>query len=392
MEEILTSVSTPSSAPASLDPTETFWTEDPVSEGYWRWYGDPVSVRGEKTWAGAWAERKLETVWRCGEDGSTLTRDCGHAQTVIHRCHTFLCADCSERDRLARLMQIAWAFIEQADLSNVRLITFTFNNAPPGWLKDAREQISKALQRWKELRLGKRAWKRWEREFWRELDASGLDEEQKALQVRLFEEMRRGLESYWARGESPKVRDLTRGFYTWEVAWNSREQTWHPHIHMVVEIPFPIPQILLTAMWRHCTRDAGRIVDIRLVPSDGIRKAIRYVGKYLTKPWLLPQDERLLQEALFAFKGIKKISAWRLEAIPKEERVCPKCGRKDCRARVVHPRVKFEERITPQVLYKMMWDDYRVRGWADVDGVPVEIEVFWDHATNTLSWRYVDPV
>lgn len=64
-----------------------------------------------------------------------------------------------------------------------------------------------------------------------------------------------------------------------EIKWVESSQSWHPHLHLVVEGRF-FPQNLLKAEWHRVTGDST-VVDIRAIEDE--RRIAHYIVKYASK-------------------------------------------------------------------------------------------------------------
>lgn len=86
-----------------------------------------------------------------------------------------------------------------------------------------------------------------------------------------------------------------------EVHFSERSESWHPHLHVLVEGTF-IEKTALQRTWFDITGDS-HIVDIRL--PGGASNVARYVTKYASKPLNTSfiHDRHLLDEAIRALKG-----------------------------------------------------------------------------------------
>lgn len=69
-----------------------------------------------------------------------------------------------------------------------------------------------------------------------------------------------------------------------ETTYNEANDTWHPHLHLILDANF-IPQADLSTKWKNCTKGSP-ICDIRAIKD--LSHVAAYVSKYLTKPVRLP--------------------------------------------------------------------------------------------------------
>jgi len=91
-----------------------------------------------------------------------------------------------------------------------------------------------------------------------------------------------------------------------EVTYNSQQNQWHPHIHIISESGF-IPQKALSKTWEKAS-GGSRVCDIRAVKNTST--AINYVTKYATKGTLNEstlQSPELTAELLNSLKRMKTV-------------------------------------------------------------------------------------
>lgn len=74
-------------------------------------------------------------------------------------------------------------------------------------------------------------------------------------------------------------RHVKGGVAVWEVKWNPRAQTWHPHLHVIIDGTF-FPHAVLHAEWTRLLGHDGT-TDLEAC-RDRVRAAV-YVSKYLAK-------------------------------------------------------------------------------------------------------------
>lgn len=107
-------------------------------------------------------------------------------------------------------------------------------------------------------------------------------------------------------------RHVTGGAAFLEVAWSEARQSWHPHLHAMLEGRYIDLQDLKRA-WLAATGDSHD-VHIRLIRNHVT--AIRYVTKYATKPLPPPvvRTPELLEEAIRALQNKRMLitfGTWR---------------------------------------------------------------------------------
>lgn len=94
------------------------------------------------------------------------------------------------------------------------------------------------------------------------------------------------------------------GWYFIEITYNSRNDTWHPHLHVVADGIY-FPQKTLSLTWEKCSVGSP-ICDIRRIPSRQI--LLRYVTKYVTKSQALNHAPRSrLIEWAMALRGLRMV-------------------------------------------------------------------------------------
>lgn len=73
-----------------------------------------------------------------------------------------------------------------------------------------------------------------------------------------------------------------KGFAVCEVSRSADGLHWHPHLHLLAEMPY-IEHALLSAAWLAATIDSS-IVHIRRINRKSVEKHRDYLTAYLTKP------------------------------------------------------------------------------------------------------------
>lgn len=103
------------------------------------------------------------------------------------------------------------------------------------------------------------------------------------------------------RRVEPWRSSVSGGVAFLEITWSKRSQTWHPHLHCLVDGTW-IDQKALKEAWLRITGDSY-IVDVRR-PANRDSVA-RYVTKYASKPFntTYVRQRNLLDEAIVALKG-----------------------------------------------------------------------------------------
>lgn len=108
-----------------------------------------------------------------------------------------------------------------------------------------------------------------------------------------------------------------------EITWNEPNQTWHPHLHCMLQGSY-IDRPELSQLWLAATGDSHNL-DLRYIRSK--HDVIRYITKYATKP--LPasvvHNPRALEEALHALHKRRTLltfgawTNWKLLADPDDK-------------------------------------------------------------------------
>lgn len=165
--------------------------------------------------AASYLEKVADRLGQCGVATAHMDRRCGSAIAIPHSCRVRLCPDC-ERSRAARMV----GKVVEIAIEALRAVmwTLTIRNVPRGELKRSHEVIGDAYRR-----------------------------------------LRRHRVMAGARG----------GIYSLETTWDGRGQTWHPHLHVLMDGPW-ITWGDMRDAWRGATCDAWRSA-LRTRPSTGGR-------------------------------------------------------------------------------------------------------------------------
>lgn len=101
---------------------------------------------------------------------------------------------------------------------------------------------------------------------------------------------------------------LSGGVWCWEVTYNKKTKTWHPHFHIIFDGKY-VPKADLKAIWFELTGDSYiiKIQDIQGHGDEGKLGALRETVKYITKAVAFAEDEDLLTEFLAATKNMRRI-------------------------------------------------------------------------------------
>ena len=414
----------PLTTPSSLDPGpqrgpgETFCAEG-AEEGIPPWEEDPdvwaAMVEAEDEWwrsqeittaknkgmlAGEWAAEKLASIELCGEVATLVVRDCGYQQALIQRCHSPLCPDCATLDfwrAAGKYLPSLKAVLKKGKRSGLRarFFTVTVPNCPSAALKPRIQALKAAFGRFKNIRLGRRALRKWSKLFWQALRDSNLSERERRRQIGLWIEFRKQIEILRKKFKrSIMLREVTSGLARIEVKpaeWDVSGPTWHPHLHILMISVFPIPQVLLSIWWTWAFRpkafslDDLLVVDARAVTGDP-GKVIRYIAKYMGKfediSKKIPKSD--LEAFLWGLRYTRKVQAWGLPVRASSSRkACPACGSEHCGVQIRHPRVFLERRISPRrrVPFTIRW--LRISD----DGLPpLEGRIEFDVERHVWRW------
>jgi hypothetical protein len=117
-------------------------------------------------------------------------------------------------------------------------------------------------------------------------------------------------------------RKISGGVRSVECVYEPESKSWHPHIHVLFEVPGKLPLYWLSWVkfkWRMITGDA-RWVHLERAYTRTKRgkkkynhlnsKALREVCKYVTKCAEFAGDHLLVDEFLSAFKGVRRIQCF----------------------------------------------------------------------------------
>lgn len=209
--------------------------------------------------------------------------DCGSYISLVARCNSRFCPECN-RIRAARLVELYKYSIMVLPAYRCRFITLSIISVPKGELKKGIKQLAAHFQKFVK------------RKFWKKF-----------------------------------VYGYLRGL---EITYNEKEQTWHPHYHLLCDSSW-VAQAELSEEWGKLT-DAP-VVDIRLV-GNGFQErenATIETLKYISKHWEI-KDPEAMEELRTAMKSVRQFSASgtvrediaaRKTVIERQHPACPHCGR-----------------------------------------------------------------
>ena len=258
---------------------------------------------------------------------------------VGYFCKQRLCAGCAWREAVANaqcISAISQAMIEQGYI--MLMVTLTVPNVPGAKLRKTMQHLSRS---W--LRLAKR--------------------ERYAV---------------WRDG----VRKM-------EITYNSKTDTYHPHMHMVVYVKPSyfkganyISRAQLLKDWRECTgQPEVTQVDVRRCRNQGSTNAVLEVSKYAAKASDYAHSEEVLDTFYAALHHSRLLTYF---GKPKDLRTDYQCGR----------LAKYEEtdttRYTMRVTY--IWQrlvDAAAKA-ADADRALQRDHAIAARKMPTKEWRYVE--
>ncbi len=110
-----------------------------------------------------------------------------------------------------------------------------------------------------------------------------------------------------------------------EVTFNQKAQSWHPHLHCVVQGPY-MPYELMLAAWKAATDGAGQTVWISKIDRGTVRELLKYVTKISS----FARDPQAVQEFLAVTHRMRFLRSYgvfyRLNAPVDAALTCPDCG------------------------------------------------------------------
>ena len=154
------------------------------------WRNLELRVRSRTQRAEEWLADKRKAIERCGRSATLVVRTCGAKVAIPHRCHSVLCPTCARLDlwsRIAAYLPDVKAKVESGLMA--RFLTLTVPQCVAAELPYRIRALKAAFRRFMDVRLGPRALRRWRKLFEEALEASGLDERQKARQRGLWENL-----------------------------------------------------------------------------------------------------------------------------------------------------------------------------------------------------------
>jgi len=109
------------------------------------------------------------------------------------------------------------------------------------------------------------------------------------------------------------VEACKQGFWVLEYTYRPANDTWHVHIHAVIDSHF-IPQDMISRMWHEITGDSF-IVDIRIASPGHAGYLAKYIAKNNT---YFPTDAQM-SGYIKATKGLRMLGSWGKLKIEEDE-------------------------------------------------------------------------
>jgi len=189
---------------------------------------------------------RAKKVSACGQSYvEWACHECGECWTVAEfRCDDRLCYLCA-RSRVARLLGSYGGALKA--VKNAKMVTVSMRSRPIGELKDAVKELWDAFSRLRH------------RDIW---------------------------------------KTVLGAIVSLEITFNTKEQTWHPHLHILVDSEFIVWKRLRDA-WVECTNGEGSAVYIQKCIGGWERELV----KYITKVSDLVENEQALREFLDFARG-----------------------------------------------------------------------------------------
>lgn len=206
---------------------------------------------------------------------------------LVATCDSRHCPPCSVRLSVSRAMDVATAIAPAVAQGRCTHAVLTVPNCQPGQLRQTLTRLAKA---WRALRGG----------------AGGA-----------------------SKAPGP-WRNVRGGIWRIEISWNSTSETWHPHIHTLLDAPWMDPRAARDA-WRDASARQGFYaktwrVSLQAVGRNGQAPsaAAAELSKYALKPLSLDiaRAEPWL-ELLAALKGKRLIDSWGSLSLPPQQRRAP---------------------------------------------------------------------
>jgi len=154
-----------------------------------------------------------------------------------------------------------------------------------------------------------------------------------------------------------KCVGVSGGVYSLECVFNEASGTWHPHLHVLIEVtkklPFAWLAVLKVAWHRvtgnaeylHLTRVYGKSKRGKKLHRKVNRRGLRELVKYVTKCAEFAYSPRLVDEFLNAFKNVRRIQSFGSflgEAEISEREPGEDSDLKACSCGGVHPHRDFK--------------------------------------------------
>lgn len=369
-----------------------------------------------------WLDYKLESIHQCASSCDIGLRTCGDRVVALYRCNSPTCLFCNRKDmerNLAKYAPILGHFKKPV------FMTFTVGSNKN--LRIALNRLYDGVERFRDIRIGKRnlaKWRRWMSEelgryftlqLW-ELLELGLWHEafvrlawkKVELQVRFWKRFEKKCKEFMGKEIlNLRLYHLLTGLVKLENTYK-KYVGHHPHFHCVFD-GFFIPQILLSRMWKELT--GSYVVDIRSAYKNYNQELLKYVSK----PWELEGlSDNEKGQFLYALSNRKKVLIFGLKLTNIANKYCSNCGKRkgiECKcvfySQVVKKEAEEHERV--RSVTSIYRDEAFKRINFSEDGKPARltyerymkmrkepdeflggtwgVEIFWDFEKKKLSWR-----
>lgn len=208
--------------------------------------------------------RQAQKLAACGQSARLWLDEQTHTvKTLITRCRNRMCPWCTHA-RTAKAKRQILAIMHTMKHPRTIVLTARSRHAPLA------EQISTMRQAFAKLRRGKE---------WKRLVAGGI--------------------------------------YAVEITWNPHAETWHPHLHLIVDGEY-FPQARLAWLWKKATGDSD-IVWVKNVdnPISQAMELAAYIGK---PPKIKAMPGRALRDYAHATQGARMLQTFgKIKAPPVDD-------------------------------------------------------------------------
>lgn len=368
-----------------------------------------------------WLIYKLDTIRRCATSCDIGLRTCMDRAVFLYRCHSPTCLFCCRKDmeqNIAKYQPLLKGFKRPVFITPT--IMSDFNP------RIAINRLYNGIERFKDLRIGKRNLKKWHRWMCEEvkkyfaLQLWGLLEwglwceafiwlawKKTELQIWFWKRFEKRCKEFMGRGlVNLRLYHLLIGIGKLEITYNGFEG-YHPHLHLLFD-GFFIPQVLLSRIWKEITGSC--VVDTRVAYRNYHQELLKYVAK----PWELEGlSDKEKGQLLYALSNRKKILIFGLKLTNMAKNYCPNCEKRkgiECKlalfSRTIRKKARQNEECGIVSLFssgksvelgrinflkgKQLTYDRYMKMRKDLDEViegSYGVEIFWDFEKRKLSWR-----